>query len=223
MFETNPHPASLPSSDSIVCGASETQIPSGNDKQEKRRFYNRRMPATHDPVTHDPRYPVGRFSPPAAITPDDRRDAVLTLAEMPEQLRESLRHLGPEQIDTPYREGGWTVRQLVHHIADSHMAAFFRTRKALTEDWPEITPYDEKSFAQLHDSAAPPEWSLELVESLHARWVMLLQSLTDEQWLRGVRHPESGLLSVEKLALLYAWHSKHHVAHITHLRQQRGG
>jgi hypothetical protein len=114
------------------------------------------------------------------------------------------------------------VRQLAHHIADSHMNAFIRVRLALTEDWPTIKPYDEQAWATLHDSAAPVEWSLELVESLHARWVMLLQSLTDEQWQRGYRHPENGPMSVEVATLMYAWHSRHHVAHITHLRAAGG-
>ena len=114
------------------------------------------------------------------------------------------------------------MRQLVHHIADSHMNAFIRVRLALTEDWPVIKPYDEKAWALLHDSVAPVEWSLELVEALHARWVMLLQSFKDEQWARGYRHPESGEVPLDVATLMYAWHSRHHVAHITHLRAQEG-
>ncbi|HMF53701.1 MAG TPA: putative metal-dependent hydrolase [Edaphobacter sp.] len=166
----------------------------------------------------DPRYPIGKFERPETITPEDRMNAIATLAELPEQLRNAVEGLGSGQLNTPYREGGWTLRQLVHHIADSHMNAFVRIRLALTEDWPIIKPYDEKAWATLHDSAAPVEWSLELVESLHARWVMLLQSLSDEQWKRGYRHPESGPTSVEIATLTYAWHSRHHIAHITHLR-----
>ena len=170
----------------------------------------------------DPRYPLGKFTPPATITPDDRRDAILTLAEMPGLLRESLRHLAPSQIDTPYREDGWTIRQLVHHIADSHMTAFHRFRKALTEDWPVVTGYDEKAFAELSDSVAPPEWSLEAIEGIHARWVMLLQSLDELQWQRGFNHAERGPTKLDLAALSYAWHSRHHVAHITYLRAQQG-
>jgi uncharacterized damage-inducible protein DinB len=170
----------------------------------------------------DPRYPVGKFVAPATITPDDRSIALAALAELPEQLRNAVDGLNAAQLNTPYREGGWTVRQLVHHIADSHMNAFVRVRLALTEDWPVIKPYDEKAWATLHDAAAPVEWSLELVESLHARWVMLLQSLKEEQWIRGYKHPENGPVSVETATLMYAWHSRHHVAHITHLRASEG-
>ena len=170
----------------------------------------------------DPRYPVGKFSAPATISPDDRTNAIATLAELPEQLRNAVEGLNGAQLNTHYRDGGWTVRQLVHHIADSHMNAFIRIRLALTEDWPVIKPYDENAWATLHDAAAPVEWSLELVESLHARWVMLLQSLKDLQWIRGYKHPENGPVSVEAATLMYAWHSRHHVAHITHLRAKEG-
>ena len=170
----------------------------------------------------DPRYPIGQFSPPDTITPDALRDAILTLAEMPEQLRESIRHLHQSQIDTPYREGGWTIRQLIHHIADSHSTAFHRLRKALTEDWPIITGYDEKAFAELTDRTAPPEWSLEVIEGIHARWVMLLQSMDESQFQRGFKHAERGPMKLDYATLLYAWHARHHVAHITTLRCQKG-
>jgi uncharacterized damage-inducible protein DinB len=166
----------------------------------------------------DPRFPIGAFSKPEPITPEDRRYAIQTLAELPEQLREAVRGFDDEQETTPYRDGGWTVRQLIHHVADSHAAALFRVKKALTEDWPEIVPYDEAAFAELTDSHAPLEWSLELIEAVHGRWVMLLQSLTEEQWQRGFRHPERGPQTVEVATLLYAWHSRHHTAHITSLR-----
>ena len=170
----------------------------------------------------DPRFPIGDFKPPAVITRDDVREAILTLAEMPEQLRHSLRRLSAAKIDTPYREGGWTVRQLVHHIADSHMTAFHRLRKALTEDFPEITAYDEAAFARLPDSTAPPEWSLDIIEGLHARWVLLLQSMTPAQFQRGFKHPERGPMKLDLVTLNYAWHSRHHVAHITTLRTRKG-
>lgn len=166
----------------------------------------------------DPRYPIGKFERPEKILPEDRLNAIATLAELPEELRNAVESLGSAQLNTPYREGGWTVRQLVHHIADSHMNAFIRVRLALTEDWPTIKPYNEQAWAELHDSTAPIEWSLELIESLHARWVMLLQSFTEEQWMRGYRHPESGDTPLDVATLNYAWHSRHHVAHITHLR-----
>jgi uncharacterized damage-inducible protein DinB len=166
----------------------------------------------------DPKYPIGGFAVPETITPDDRTGAVATLAELPEKLRNAVEGLDFGQLCTPYREGGWTLRQVVHHIADSHMNAFIRIRLALTEDWPTIKTYDEAAWARLHDSAAPIEWSLELIESLHARWVMLLQSLSDTQWQRGFNHPEQGPVTVELSTLTYAWHSRHHVAQITHLR-----
>jgi uncharacterized damage-inducible protein DinB len=170
----------------------------------------------------DPRYPIGKFERPERISVEERLNAIAAIAELPEQLRNAADGLDSAQLNTPYREGGWTVRQLVHHIADSHMNAFIRVRLALTEDWPTIKPYDEQAWATLHDSAAPIEWSLELIESLHARWVMMLQSLTDEQWQRGYRHPENGPQTVEDATLMYAWHSRHHVAHITHLRVAEG-
>jgi uncharacterized damage-inducible protein DinB len=166
----------------------------------------------------DPRYPVGRFVKAETITADDRRGAITTLAEMPEMLRNAVDGLDTAQLSNPYREGGWTVRQVVHHVADSHMNASIRLRLALTEDWPTVKPYDESAWATLRDYASPIEWSLELVESLHARWVMLLQSLSEEQWQRGYRHPEGGPTTIEAMTLHYAWHSLHHVAHITHLR-----
>jgi hypothetical protein len=166
----------------------------------------------------DPRYPIGEFEAPATITPDERTGAIATLAELPEQLRNAVDGLSFAQLSTPYRDGGWTLRQVVHHVADSHMNALVRIKLALTEDWPVVKPYDEAAWAKLHDMTAPIEWSLELIEALHARWVMLLQSLNEQQWLRGYNHPEDGPVSVELAGLTYAWHSRHHVAQITHLR-----
>jgi hypothetical protein len=166
----------------------------------------------------DLRYPVGKFVKPEVLTQDELMGAIATLAELPEQLRNATDGLDSAQLSAPYRDGGWTLRQVVHHVADSHMNAFIRVRLALTEDWPTIKPYDEGAWAKLHDSTAPIEWSLELVESLHARWVMLLQSLDQQQWQRGFNHPENGPATIELITLIYAWHSRHHVAHITHLR-----
>jgi uncharacterized damage-inducible protein DinB len=170
----------------------------------------------------DARYPVGTFARPEKITQQDRRAAIAVLAQLPDRLSNALRGLNPEQLDTPYREGGWTVRQLVHHIADSHMNAFLRVRLALTQDWPTITPYDEKAWAMLADSTAPVEWSVMLVENLHARWVMMLESLSEQEWQQGFNHPERGPSTVELTTLLYAWHSLHHVAHIARLREREG-
>ena len=171
---------------------------------------------------NDPRYPIGRHSAPDPSTPEDRNYAILSLAEAPEQLREAVRGLNEDQLNTPYRDGGWTVRQLVHHIADSHSVALHRLKRILTEIDPEIPGYDEKAFALLPDTHAPVEWSLELIESVHARWVLLLQTLTNEQFARTYRHVERGPSDIEKTLLLYAWHARHHVAHITHLRNRMG-
>jgi uncharacterized damage-inducible protein DinB len=169
----------------------------------------------------DLRYPIGKPPMAKTISLEDRNYAVLTLAQMPELLREAIRGLDQEQINTPYREGGWTVRQLVHHIADSHMTAFHRIRRALTEGTPVVTSYDEAAFAQLPDSVAPVEWSLEIVEALHARWVMLLQALVEEQWQRSYKQGER-VTTVDQVTQLYAWHSRHHVQHILGLRSRQG-
>ncbi len=171
----------------------------------------------------DARYPIGKFVNPESVTVHERMAAIAALAEMPGKLSQAVEGLDREKLDTPYREGGWTVRQLVHHIADSHMQAFARVRLALTEDWPAITAYDEKAWALLPDSMmAPVDWSVKILEKVHARWVMVLESLTDEQWKRGFRHPERGPSTIEAATLMYAWHAKHHVAHITQLRKAKG-
>jgi hypothetical protein len=170
----------------------------------------------------DPRYPIGKFAPPATITPADRRAAMLSIEQMPEQLRSALRDLDTIQLNTPYREGGWSVRQVVHHLADSHATAIHRVRRALTEDWPSVHGYDEKAFAALPDAVAPAEWSVELIEAVHARWVLVLRALSEEQWQRGYKHLERGPTTIEAATLLYGWHSRHHLAHITHLRARKG-
>jgi uncharacterized damage-inducible protein DinB len=170
----------------------------------------------------DPRYPIGKFRPPLSISREDCRQAVFALGDLPEQLRNAVRRLSEEQMNTPYREGGWTVRQVVHHVADSHMTAFHRLRRTLTEENPLLPGYDEKAFALLPDVVAPAEWSLEIIEAVHGRWVLLLQSLDDAQWKRTFRHAERGPSTVEAVTLLYAWHSRHHVAHIMGLRRRQG-
>jgi uncharacterized damage-inducible protein DinB len=170
----------------------------------------------------DPKYPVGKFKRPDKVTPHKRMAAIAELAALPVKLKEAIEGLDREQLDTPYREGGWTVRQLVHHIADSHMNAFLRVRLALTEDWPTVSAYDEKAWAMLRDSAAPVRWSVDLLENLHARWVMMLESLAENQWARGVKHPQNGPMTVEMATLIYGWHSQHHVAHIVRLRDREG-
>ena len=174
------------------------------------------------PAEVDPRYPVGKFRR-ADVDLVHHEAAIATLAALPSSLRSAVADLTQEQLGTPYREGGWTVRQLVHRLADSHANAVIRVRLALTEDWPTIKPYDEKLWAELPDARSlPVEVSLELLDTLHRRWVALLEALTDEQWKRGYVHPESGQNTLERVAQIYAWHSRHHVAHITALRKSRG-
>lgn len=170
----------------------------------------------------DPRYPIGKFVKPETISRQQRDSAIASVAELPEKLRNAVNGLDEAQLKTPYRDDGWTVRQVVHHIADSHMNALVRVKLALTEDWPVIKPYDQGAWAVLHDMTAPVEWSLDLLENLHARWVMLLQSLDEQQWQRGFRHPENGPQTVEFATTLYGWHSRHHVAHIAGLRARKG-
>jgi len=171
----------------------------------------------------DPRYPIGDFVRPAVVDAQHLDGSIATLAALPENLRAAVDGLTESQIDTPYRAGGWTVRQLVHHVADSHMNAYVRTRLALTEDWPTIKPYEENLWAELADARTlPVEVSLELLEPLHRRWVALFESLSEEQWQRGYKHPESGAQTLGQVAALYDWHSRHHVAHITALRKSKG-
>jgi uncharacterized damage-inducible protein DinB len=174
-------------------------------------------------VEPDLRYPIGQFQPITSLTPDQRRECIDAIADAPARLASAVARLSPAQLDTPYRPGGWTVRQLVHHIGDSHMNALTRFKLALTEDNPTIKTYDESLWAELADSKAPPiEISLALIENLHKRWVILLRSLGPADWPREFRHPEWGPATVDFLLAQYAWHGKHHVAHITSLREREG-
>jgi uncharacterized damage-inducible protein DinB len=174
-----------------------------------------------NPLSDAQRYPIGKFSRPSALSPQDHKAAIATLAALPENLRSAVSGLSPQQLDTPYREGGWTVRQLVHHVADSHLNAYARIRLALTEDWPTIKPYDQNLWAELPDArTAPVEVSLELLDALHRRLTLLLSSLTEAEWQRGYVHPEGGRQTVTQVLALYDWHSRHHVAHVTELRKR---
>jgi len=171
----------------------------------------------------DPRYPIGKFEMPTEITPAARAAAAEDIGSLPAKLRAAVTGLSDSQLEAPYREGGWTVRQVVHHVADSHMNAYIRLRLALTETEPTIKPYEESEWAKLEDAAhAPVEISLKLLEPLHDRWVRLLKSVKPEQFARPVRHPEAGLRNVDWLLFLYSWHGRHHTAHITELRRQKG-
>ncbi len=167
----------------------------------------------------DLRYPIGKFSYDKESTPQKRAEWMKDIAELPVHLRSAVAGLSPAQLDTPYRDGGWTVRQVVHHLADSHMNAFIRFKLALTESTPQIKPYDEKAWATLADvQGVDTEYSLALLGGLHARWSALLSSLSPEQLDRTLLHPESGPQKLDRTLQTYAWHCRHHVAHITRLR-----
>lgn len=170
----------------------------------------------------DDRYPIGRFTYAGSCTPAERSRHIEAIAELPARLRDAVRGLSREQLDTPYREGGWTVRQVVHHVADSHMNSYVRFRLALTEDEPVIKPYDEALWAGLPDArTAPVESSLALLAAMHERWVALLRSMSEDQFGRKFRHPQMGEVTLDRNTALYAWHGAHHVAHVTSLRQRR--
>ena len=168
------------------------------------------------------RYPIGRFRAPATSLSGIRAAHIETLRRLPEHLRTAVKGLNDAQLDTPYREGGWTVRQLVHHIADSHINCYVRFKLALTEDWPTIKPYDEAAWAALSDSNQPIEVSLVLTSALHERWVALLESMSDEDFRKGLNHPERGRENLATTLAIYDWHSRHHTAHITCLRARQG-
>lgn len=169
----------------------------------------------------DPRYPIGKFSFPASIAAGDRPLWISQIAQLPADLRAAVAGLTPQQIAAPYREGGWSVRQVVHHVPESHMNAYIRFKLALTEDEPTIKPYDEAAWAKLPDvTVAPIETSLALLEALHERWTQLLRTLDDAAFARSFRHPDLGIVRLDQNLALYAWHGRHHVGHITALRQR---
>jgi len=165
------------------------------------------------------RYPIGRFIPPASSLAGIRAAHIETLRLLPARLRAAVAGLSAAQLDTPYRKDGWTVRQVVHHVGDSHANAYVRFKLALTEDWPTIKPYDEAAWEKLPDSSAlPVASSLAFVEALHGNWVVLLEKLTDEDFRKGYTHPERGRQNLADALAMYEWHSRHHTAHITSLR-----
>ncbi len=172
----------------------------------------------------DLRYPIGKFSPSSSISPQERSAAIEAIKVFPQKMRAAVHGLSESQLDTPYRENGWTVRQTVHHTADSHMQSSSRVRLALTEDWPTIWAYQENLWAELADAhTLPVEVSLQLLEAVHGRWVVLLRSLNETDWTeRGYTHPASGKQTLQLVAMLYAWHGSHHIAQITALRQRQG-
>jgi uncharacterized damage-inducible protein DinB len=171
----------------------------------------------------DLRYPVGKFVAAAAVTPALRQACIREIAAAPAALREAVRGLTDAQLSTPYRPGGWTVRQVLHHVPDSHMNAYCRFKFALTEDTPTIKPYDEAAWANLADTArTPPDASLALLDALHQRWVALLESMTEADFARPLRHPDHGTILLDWMVQLYAWHGRHHAAHVTALRAREG-
>lgn len=169
----------------------------------------------------DLRFPVGKFKYDGAPSEEQKQHSLGEIAQTPSNLRAAVEGLSESQLNTPYRPEGWTVRQVVHHVPDSHLNSYVRFKLALTEDDPTIKPYAEDRWAELADTKATPiEVSLTLLDSLHDRWVRLLRSLTPEEWKRTFRHPELGPMTLEKTLALYAWHGRHHVAHITELRKR---
>lgn len=169
------------------------------------------------------RYPIGRYTPPPEITAAQRAEWIEQLSSAPAELITAVEDLSESQLDTAYRPGGWTIRQVVHHVPDSHINSYIRFRLALTENAPTIKPYEESAWAELTDAKhAPIDASLLLLVALHQRWVTLLQSLSDEQFNRTFRHPEHGEVTLNWNLGLYAWHGRHHTAHIRNLREREG-
>src|SRR4051812_37536789 len=180
---------------------------------------------TPSPTTSGPdlRYPIGRLDRKTSYSPEERRAALDAIAAAPAKLRTAVKGLSDSQLDTPYRPGGWTVRQLVHHVADSHMNAYVRFRLALTEDNPTIKPYEEAQWAELPDAKSlPVAVSLNLLDALHERWIVLLRATTGDTFQRSLSHPENGPMTIDSLLNVYSWHGRHHTAHVTALRERMG-
>ncbi len=166
-------------------------------------------------MTGDARYPIGRFVPPPEITHELKHEWITAIAVLPRQLQEIIRDMDDQELNSRYRDGGWTIRQIIHHIADSHLNSYCRYRLALTEDEPVIKPYKESGWAELADAkTGPVDVSLQLISALHTRWIMLLKSMDDAAFRRKYVHPERGALTLNETTGLYAWHGRHHLAHI---------
>lgn len=171
----------------------------------------------------DPQYPIGKFQFPANISDADRQASMQQIEEAPANLWSAVTGLSEQQLDAPYRDGGWTVRQVVHHLADSHMNAFIRFKLAMTEDQPTVKTYQQGRWAELPDAkTVPVVVSLNLFDSVHKRFVALLRSMTAAEFARTMNHPEQGIVTLDRYLSLYAWHGRHHVAHITSLRDRMG-
>lgn len=178
--------------------------------------------STQEDVLSPLKFPVGGHQRPQEVSAGQIQETIAAIAALPANLRTAVAGLDDWQLDTPYREGGWTVRQLVHHVADSHVNLFVRFKLAMTENWPTIRPYDQDSWVALADSKLPVEVSLTLLESLHQRWVAVMESMSDADWQRSFLHPETGNHTLAQAASLYAWHGRHHTAHVTELRKRMG-
>jgi len=171
----------------------------------------------------DPRYPIGKFDKSINITKEMRDDFIKTIETIPARLKLEVKNLSTQQLDIPYRDGGWTVRQVIHHLPDSHINAYVRFKLALTEDNPQIKTYEEHLWTELPDTFKTPiDVSLNLLEAVHTRWAILLRSLTDEQFEKTFQHPEWGKVNLGTSLAMYAWHSKHHLAHIKELKKKMG-
>jgi len=171
----------------------------------------------------DLKYPVGRVPRPDAFTADERQAAIDSLAAAPAKFRAAVAGLSDAQLDTPYRAGGWTVRQVVHHVPDSHVNAFIRLKLALTEDNPTIKPYDQEAWSRLEDARSTPiETSLMLLDAIHDRWLRVLRAMSPSDFARTLYHPENDPMNLDQLLALYEWHGRHHTAHITNLRAREG-
>lgn len=171
-------------------------------------------------MSEDLRFPIGKFQPDFEFDKELRDSFIKTITELPVVVTESVAWLTDEKLDTHYRPEGWTIRQVVHHLADSHLNSFCRFKLALTEDFPTIRGYHEDRWAELPDSEMTVNSSLKIIEGVHARWSRLLNSMSDEDFKRKLNHPESGEWTLEKMLGLYDWHSRHHTAHITELRKR---
>ncbi len=175
------------------------------------------------PPESDLKFPIGPFERKSRLSPQERTAAIAVITSTPAELRAAVEDLSEEQLDTPYRPGGWTVRQVTHHVPDSHMNAYIRLKLALTEERPRIKPYDQDAWVKLADTTnAPVEVSLTLLEALHFRWVELLDAMKPSDFERTFEHPEFGEVTLDSLLGLYAWHGRHHVAHVTRLREREG-
>lgn len=171
----------------------------------------------------DPRYPIGKFEPKENYTSEEIKQNIERIVALPAKIEKAIQGLSSSQLDTPYREGGWSVRQVVHHVSDSHMNAYIRFKWTLTEDSPVIKAYNEKAWAETPETKAPPALSIDILKALHAKWTLLLKSLSPDDLMKDFTHPETGKkMRLDRIAAMYAWHGEHHLAHITSLRERMG-